>query len=135
MAVLFWHLLLFLAAFSAAMKDKKSTVLIESSSGLRVRLNDTQVVEPSEFVTDLDEERNMIKLPSVIVQSTHKTGMKRGWCFNDTAVMSDRPRISCLCHPSEIDKLPKITITRQKPLLPLILEPEDYLDEPFLHNF
>ena len=57
----------------------------------------------------------MIKLPNIIVHSTHKTGIKKARCFNDTSVMSDKHSVSCLCHPSELDKLPKITITRPEP--------------------
>ena len=83
---------------SPKVNDKR--LIISTSLGHRLKFNGVLDVRPE------DDDSATIFIPKIFVNGVHRFGKKKSLCFE----MEEENRFSCLCHPSDIEKLPSIMI-------------------------
>ena len=80
------------------MNDKR--LVISTSLGHKLKFDGVLEVRPEE------DDSTTIYLPKVFVNGVHRFGKKKNLCFK----LEEEMQYSCLCHPSDIEKLPSVQI-------------------------
>ena len=102
------------------MNDKR--LIISTSLGHRLKYNGVLEVRPE------DDESTTVYIPKIFVNGVHRYGKKKNLCFE----MEEEKRFSCLCHPSDIEKLPSVKLFDVIKNQTLEIMPKDYLGKPYL---
>ena len=102
------------------MNDKR--LVISTSLGHKLKFDGVLEVRPE------DDDSATIYLPKVFVNGVHRFGKKKSLCFE----MEEEKQFSCLCHPSDIEKLPSVQIFDRIKNQTLEIFAKDYLGKPYL---
>ena len=105
----------------ASPKVNYKRLVITTSLGHKLKFDGVLEVRPE------DDDSATIYLPKVFVNGVHRFGKKKNLCFE-----MEEKQYSCLCHPSDIEKLPSVQIFDRIKNQTLEIFAKDYLGKPYL---